>query len=215
MDADTVREMLLRNLGRAADDPVGSHGMYDDDAVLEFPQSGERFVGVANIRVWRSRYPGSVTYDIRRIRGADDMWVAEMAMTAANRASESTFSRSGTARSCARRSMSANRSTRPSGGQSGGSRRNRLTGRRDRETLSRYGSARRLYGLGGTRLAGTTGRRARPASWRTPRRGYRIARSKTARNPAGSSRWTAWEAPGSSATSTPGWILARYIDGRR
>jgi hypothetical protein len=31
--------------------------MYDDDAVLEFPQSGERFEGVANIREWRSRYP--------------------------------------------------------------------------------------------------------------------------------------------------------------
>src|SRR5262245_49439786 len=49
VDAETVRAMLLRNLGRAADDPVGSHDMYDDEAVLEFPQSGERFEGVANI----------------------------------------------------------------------------------------------------------------------------------------------------------------------
>lgn len=55
MDAETLRAMLLRNLGRAADDPVGSHDMYDDDAVLEFPRSGERFEGVANIREWRSR----------------------------------------------------------------------------------------------------------------------------------------------------------------
>ena len=62
--------MLLRNLGQGADDPVGSHDMYDDDAVLEFPQSGERFEGVANIREWRSLYQGSVTYDILRIRGA-------------------------------------------------------------------------------------------------------------------------------------------------
>ena len=61
MDAETVRAMLLRNLGRAADDPVGSHDMYDDDAVLEFPQSGEQFEGVANFREWRSLYPGSVT----------------------------------------------------------------------------------------------------------------------------------------------------------
>ena len=78
MDADTVRAMLLRNLGGAAADPVVSHDMYDDDAVLEFPQSGERFEGVANIREWRSRYPGSVTFDIGRVRGADDIWVAEM-----------------------------------------------------------------------------------------------------------------------------------------
>jgi hypothetical protein len=54
MDAETVRAMLLRNLGRAANDPVGSHDMYDNDAVLEFPQSGERFEGVANIREWRT-----------------------------------------------------------------------------------------------------------------------------------------------------------------
>jgi hypothetical protein len=81
MDADTVRAMLLRNVGRAADDPVGSHDMYADDAVLEFPQSGERFEGVANIREWRSRYPGSVTYDIRRIRGADDYWAVELTVS--------------------------------------------------------------------------------------------------------------------------------------
>jgi hypothetical protein len=81
MDAETVKAMLLRNLGRAADDPVRSHDMYDDDAVLEFAQSGERFGGVANIREWRSRYPGPVTYDIRRIRGAADIWVAEMTVS--------------------------------------------------------------------------------------------------------------------------------------
>jgi hypothetical protein len=81
MDIETVREMLLRNLGRAVEDPVGSHDMYADDAVLEFPQSGEQFVGVANIREWRSRYPGSVTYDIRRIRGAGAIWLAEMTVS--------------------------------------------------------------------------------------------------------------------------------------
>jgi hypothetical protein len=81
MDAETVRAMLLRNLNRAADDPVGSHDMYDEHAVLEFPQSGERFEGVANFREWRSRYPGSVNYDIRRIRGADDIWVAELTVS--------------------------------------------------------------------------------------------------------------------------------------
>jgi hypothetical protein len=78
VDPATVRAMLLRNLEGAADDPVGSHDMYDDDAVLEFPQSGERFEGVANFREWRSRYPGPVTFDIGRVRGADDIWVAEM-----------------------------------------------------------------------------------------------------------------------------------------
>jgi hypothetical protein len=81
MDPETVRAMLLRNLGRAADDPVGAHDMYDDDAVLEFPQSGERFEGVANFREWRSRYPGPVSFDVRRVRGEGDIWVAEMTVT--------------------------------------------------------------------------------------------------------------------------------------
>ena len=80
MDAETVRAMLMRNLG-SADDPVASHEMYEDGAVLEFPQSGERFEGVANFREWRSQYPASVSYDIRRIRGADDVWVAEMTVS--------------------------------------------------------------------------------------------------------------------------------------
>jgi hypothetical protein len=80
MDAETVREMLLRNLGHEAEDPVGSHAMYADDAVLEFPQSGERFDGVVNIREWRSRAPGGTKFDVGRIRGADDIWVAEVAV---------------------------------------------------------------------------------------------------------------------------------------
>jgi hypothetical protein len=81
MDAETVRAMLLRNLGREAADPVGSHDMYDDDAALEFPKSGERFEGVVNIREWRSRTPGWVSFDIRRIRGTDDIWVAEVTVS--------------------------------------------------------------------------------------------------------------------------------------
>ena len=44
--------MLEQHFGNS--DPDVSHEMYDDDAVLEFPQSGERFVGVGNFREWRS-----------------------------------------------------------------------------------------------------------------------------------------------------------------
>jgi hypothetical protein len=81
MDAERVRAMLLRNLRRAGEDPIGSHDMYDEGAVLEFPQSGERFEGVANIREWRSRYPDSVTYDIRRVRGTDEFWAVELTLS--------------------------------------------------------------------------------------------------------------------------------------
>jgi hypothetical protein len=40
-----------------------------DDAVLELPQSGERFVGVENLREWRSSYPASTTVEFREVRG--------------------------------------------------------------------------------------------------------------------------------------------------
>jgi len=80
-DAESIRAMLLENLGRAAEDPIGSHAMYADDAVLEFPQSGERFDGVVNIREWRSRTPGSVAFDVGRIRGSGEFWVAEVGVS--------------------------------------------------------------------------------------------------------------------------------------
>ena len=55
--------------------------MYRDDAVLEFPQSGERFVGVENLREWRSNYPASTEVDFREIRGRDDFWIAEISIS--------------------------------------------------------------------------------------------------------------------------------------
>jgi hypothetical protein len=47
VDAATVRAMLERHFEHASSDPDAAHEMYDEDAVLEFPQSGERFVGAS------------------------------------------------------------------------------------------------------------------------------------------------------------------------
>lgn len=73
--------MLKRHFEYAASDPDLAHDMYRDDAVLEFPQSGERFVGVANFREWRSGYPASTSFEIREVRGAGDLWIAEGTIT--------------------------------------------------------------------------------------------------------------------------------------
>jgi hypothetical protein len=80
MDEPTVRAMLLQHFEYAGSDPDRAHAMYDDDAVLEFPQSGECFVGVENFREWRSAYPASVVFDIQQVRGRDDFWVAEISL---------------------------------------------------------------------------------------------------------------------------------------
>ena len=36
-----------------------SHRMYHEDAILEFPQSGERFVGRDAFLTWRRQYPAN------------------------------------------------------------------------------------------------------------------------------------------------------------
>ena len=81
MDAATLRAMLEQHFEHAGSDPDFAHAMYHDDAVLEFPQSGERFVGVENLRDWRSNYPASTTVEFREIRGQDDLWIAEISIS--------------------------------------------------------------------------------------------------------------------------------------
>jgi hypothetical protein len=76
VDAATVKAMLQQHF--TSGDPDASHAMYNEDAVLEFPQSGERFEGVENLREWRSSYPASVTVEFREVRGSGEFWVAEI-----------------------------------------------------------------------------------------------------------------------------------------
>ena len=77
MDEASVRAQLERHWEYSGRDEDIAHEIYDTDAVLEFPQSGERYVGVENFREWRRAYPATLAFEIRRIRGAGDLWVAE------------------------------------------------------------------------------------------------------------------------------------------
>ena len=80
MDAATVRAMLQQHFENARSDSELAHAMYHEDAVLEFPQSGERFEGVENFCEWRSDYPAATTYEFREVRGQGDVWVAEISV---------------------------------------------------------------------------------------------------------------------------------------
>ena len=75
MDETGVRAALQHYLDySAAGEEDVAHEIYVDDAVLEFPQSGERFEGVANFREWRRQYPATkVEFDVRRVRGGGDV----------------------------------------------------------------------------------------------------------------------------------------------
>jgi hypothetical protein len=81
MDAETIRGMLQQHFDNAASDPELAHAMDTEDAVLEFPQSGERFEGVENFREWRSNYPATTSFEFRQVRGGGDFWVAELTVT--------------------------------------------------------------------------------------------------------------------------------------
>ena len=51
--------------------------VYTDDAVQEWPQSGERIVGRANISAINENYPGLPNATIRRVSGSGDVWTVE------------------------------------------------------------------------------------------------------------------------------------------
>ncbi len=77
MDDAAIRRALVRQFeeGRDLDE---THEIYHDDAVLEFPQSGERFIGKDSFLTWRKQYPAKVDYRLRRITGHGDLWFLEV-----------------------------------------------------------------------------------------------------------------------------------------
>ena len=80
-EQSVVLEQVRRYFQSAGADVERAHELYHDDAVLEFPQSGERFEGVDNFTEWRRRYPAEVSYRIRRITVRDDLVVVELSVS--------------------------------------------------------------------------------------------------------------------------------------
>ena len=57
------------------------HEIYADDAILDYPQSGERFRGRAKIQAQRGGHPAERHFTVRRIVGGGDLWVSECVIT--------------------------------------------------------------------------------------------------------------------------------------
>ena len=53
---------------------------YTDDAIQQWPQSGERVVGKANILAITENYPGLPKATVRRLVGSGDLWVSEVTL---------------------------------------------------------------------------------------------------------------------------------------
>jgi ketosteroid isomerase-like protein len=82
MTAETIRAALERHWQASdADDFETEHDIYLEDAVLEYPQSGERIRGRRNIQITRSRQPSKKRFTVRRIVGSGDLWITEYILT--------------------------------------------------------------------------------------------------------------------------------------
>jgi hypothetical protein len=64
-----------------AGDTETEHAIYAEDAILDDPQSGERFRGRARIAAQRGGHPADRHFRVLRISGRDDLWVSECVIT--------------------------------------------------------------------------------------------------------------------------------------
>ncbi len=82
MKDDDVRAALQRHWEASdVNDFATEHQIYRDDAVLDYPQSGERIRGRANIQASRTAQPNLKRFTVRRMLGGGDLWISELVMT--------------------------------------------------------------------------------------------------------------------------------------
>ena len=82
MNEQTIKAALQRHWDASdANDFEAEHDIYHDDAVLDYPQSGERIRGRRNIQESRFVQPNKKRFKVRRIIGSGDLWVTEFVLT--------------------------------------------------------------------------------------------------------------------------------------
>jgi hypothetical protein len=82
MSDDDVRAALQGHWKASdANDFDAEHQIYRADAVLEYPQSGERIRGRQNIQASRAAQPNNKRFTVRRVSGGGDLWISEIVLT--------------------------------------------------------------------------------------------------------------------------------------
>jgi hypothetical protein len=82
MDDSTARLALQRHWEASdAGDFEVEHEIYHEDAVLDYPQSGERIRGRRNIQESRSVQTNEKRFTVRRMIGSGDLWITEYLLT--------------------------------------------------------------------------------------------------------------------------------------
>jgi hypothetical protein len=82
MDDQARRAALQRHWDASdANEFDVEHEIYREDAVLDYPQSGERIHGRRNIQESRFVQPSKKRFSVRRIIGGGDLWISEFILT--------------------------------------------------------------------------------------------------------------------------------------
>ena len=77
-----IRAALERHWAASdANDFAAEHEIYRDDAVLHYPQSGERIRGRRRIQESRTVQPNEKRFTVQRIIGRGDLWVTEFVLS--------------------------------------------------------------------------------------------------------------------------------------
>jgi len=77
-----IRAALERHWAASdASDFEVEHDIYDEDALLEYPQSGERIRGRRKIQESRTVQPNKKRFSVRRIIGTGNFWITEFVLT--------------------------------------------------------------------------------------------------------------------------------------
>jgi hypothetical protein len=77
MDEGAARGMIKEHFDWCGKDEVRASEIYAEDAVIEFPQSGERIRTRANIVAFRTAYPAALSFEMHRTIGLGEVWVNE------------------------------------------------------------------------------------------------------------------------------------------
>jgi hypothetical protein len=79
---DAIRTGIARHWAASeSGDGDTEHAIYADDAILDYPQSGERFRGRSTIEQQRGGNPAERHFTVLRISGGGDLWVSECIIT--------------------------------------------------------------------------------------------------------------------------------------
>jgi hypothetical protein len=83
MEEEEIREALDAHWqASATGDANAEHAIYDNDAICDYPQSGERIIGRNNLQALRSHHPGKPSgFNVRRMLGKGGLWITEYTIT--------------------------------------------------------------------------------------------------------------------------------------